>query len=152
MKRNLSITLGFVTALGLGIGIGRAQDAAPAKKPAQSTNAAPAQPLILPFAAVESSGPKQATNAPILRLPELEAPKPIPESGVRYGGLISQAGQMKQPLQLFNPLAPPEYGDGLQNLSLNPETGRAEGVTLFSIHFWHKSDPNKPRKNTRKQL
>lgn len=151
MKRNLTIISGFVTALGLGIAIGHAQDAAPAKKPAQPTNAAPAQAVIAPFATVES-GPKQATNAPVLRLPPLETPKPIPDSGVRYGGLISQAGQMKQPLQLFNPLAPPEYGNGLQNLALNPETGRAEGVTLFSIHFWHKSDPNKPRKNTRKQL
>lgn len=151
MKRNLSIVCGFVTVVALGVAVGRAQDAAKAKSSPQTTNAAPAQPVIAPFATIES-GPKQATNAAVVRLPDLATPKPIPDSGVRYGGLVSQVAQMKQPLQLLNPLAPPEYGDGLQNLSLNPETGRAEGVTFFSIHFWHKSDPNKPRKNTRKAL
>ncbi len=151
MKRNLSIVAGLLGVLSLGVAVGHGQDAAKPGNPPRATNAAPARPVVTPFAAVESN-PKQATNAPGLRLPELTAPKPIPDSGIKYGGFVSQVAQMEQPLQLINPLAPPEYGDGTQNLSLNPETGRAEGVTLFSIHFWHKSDPNKPRKKPHKAL
>src|SRR5262245_16955446 len=50
-------------------------------------------------------------------------------------GVIPQALGARNPLQLINPFAPPEYGDGTQNTSLNPETGRANGIIVFGLRF-----------------
>jgi len=66
-----------------------------------------------------------------------------PKAGTTtYGGVLAQASSMDQPLQLLNPLAPARYGDGSQNLAVDPLTGKPQGVTLFSISF-HKPSKKK---------
>ena len=112
-----------------------------------STNA----PLALPplpvlTNAVEIVDPAEdGTRLPPPRLPVLEKPAPVPAATGRYGGLIGQARATERPLQLFSPFAPPEYGDGTRNLSVNPRSGRAEGLTLFSIQFKPKPGGKKPK-------
>jgi hypothetical protein len=42
---------------------------------------------------------------------------------------------MRNPLKLIDPRAPREMGDGYDNVSRDPVTGRAEGIRLFTITF-----------------
>ncbi len=78
---------------------------------------------------------EDATRLPPAAVPLLVSPPPVPLTPTRYGGLVGQAVESGRPWQLFNPLAPPEWGDGTQNLSVNPVTGRAEGVILISFQL-----------------
>jgi hypothetical protein len=54
---------------------------------------------------------------------------------LQYEGLLPQMGRSDRPLQLLSPFAPLRYGDGFQNISVNPLTGRGEGINVFSIRF-----------------
>ncbi len=66
-------------------------------------------------------------------LPDPGSRREIELDRSRYGGLLGEAGRMDRPLQLLNPFAPAEYGDGTRHLTQDVFTGRAEGVVLFSI-------------------
>lgn len=55
--------------------------------------------------------------------------------GFVYSGIVVQLALAPQPLQLINPLAPTEYGNGKQNLSLDPMTKRPMGLNLFALSF-----------------
>jgi hypothetical protein len=133
----------WVVSWGLCVAAARAQNA-----PAV-TNALPPLPVLPALTnAVGSVEPAEdGTRLASPRLPRLEPPTPVPLAPTRYGGLVGQMRETDRPLQLFNPLAPPEYGDGTQNLSVNPRTGRAEGLTLFSIQLKPKSSAKKPKKH-----
>jgi hypothetical protein len=51
-------------------------------------------------------------------------------------GLIPRAIRGGNPLQMFNPFAPPEYGTGEENVSFDPGVpGKANGINFFSISF-----------------
>ena len=55
-------------------------------------------------------------------------------------GVIPRALRIEQPLQLINPLAPPEYGIGTEILSINnPPSGnptrKVEGISFFTFRF-----------------
>lgn len=78
---------------------------------------------------------QDATRLPPAAAPLLVSPPPVPLTPTRYGGLAGQAMESGRPWQLFNPLAPPEWGDGTRNLSVNPVTGRAEGLILISFQL-----------------
>jgi hypothetical protein len=52
-----------------------------------------------------------------------------------FDGVIPRALRAEQPLQLINPLAPPEYGIGAEILSINPLTHRVEGISFFTFRF-----------------
>jgi hypothetical protein len=54
---------------------------------------------------------------------------------LKYQGLIPMAAKVPNPLQLINPLAPREYGDGYQNVIFDPATKRQEGLKVFEIRF-----------------
>ena len=54
---------------------------------------------------------------------------------VQLEGAIPRAVRASNPLHLINPLAPPEYGNGWDNVTTNPETGRANGIVFFGIRF-----------------
>ena len=54
---------------------------------------------------------------------------------VNYGGMVPMLYRAEQPLQLFNPFAAARHGNGFNNLSFNPLTGRAEGLHVFAIKF-----------------
>lgn len=89
---------------------------------------------------------EDSTRLPPAVLPELVSPPPVPLTPTRYGGLVGQAIESGRPWQLFNPLAPPELGDGTQNLSVNPVTSRAEGLILFSFQLKSKPGAKKPQR------
>jgi hypothetical protein len=55
--------------------------------------------------------------------------------GVNYTGVLPQLRRADNPLQLINPFAPARYGNGYDNVSINPLTGRPEGIALFAIRF-----------------
>lgn len=76
--------------------------------------------------------------------PGVIRPEALPEGAVarelqldrsRYGGTLGEALLTERPLQLFNPLAPAEFGDGTRHLTQDVFTGRAEGVVLFSFRI-----------------
>ena len=54
---------------------------------------------------------------------------------VTYGGVVPMLYRADNPLQIINPFAPARYGNGFDNLSVNPITGRIEGVNIFAIKF-----------------
>jgi hypothetical protein len=71
---------------------------------------------------------------------ELRAAKPnnVVQSekypGIEYSGILVQSLR-NNPLQLFNPFAPTQYGDGEANTVRNVVTGRAAGLKVLSIRF-----------------
>ena len=54
---------------------------------------------------------------------------------VSYSGVLPQIKRADNPWQLINPLAPAKYGDGYQNVTRHPLTGRPDGIAVFSISF-----------------
>jgi hypothetical protein len=64
-------------------------------------------------------------------------PKPneIIKGNVAYSGIAVQLVKAGNPLQLFNPAAPPQYGSAEDNTLRNPITGRAFGLKIFSLRF-----------------
>lgn len=54
---------------------------------------------------------------------------------LEMGGVLPQLRRTDYPLHLFNPLAPPHYGSGVENLSVDPVTRRANGIVFLSIRF-----------------
>ena len=54
---------------------------------------------------------------------------------VSVDGIVPRLMRAEQPLQLINPLAPPEYGIGTEILSINPLTRRVEGISFFTFRF-----------------
>lgn len=71
---------------------------------------------------------------------ELRAAKPnnVVQSekypSMEYSGILVQSLR-NNPLQLFNPFAPTQYGDGEANTVRNIITGRAAGLKVLSIRF-----------------
>jgi len=54
---------------------------------------------------------------------------------LEVGGVLPQLHRTDYPLHLFNPLAPPHYGSGIENLSVDPLNRRANGIVFLSIRF-----------------
>ena len=54
---------------------------------------------------------------------------------VAHSGIVVQAIKADNPLQLLNPAAPEEYGNGEASVTREPKTGRVNGLRIFSIEF-----------------
>jgi len=54
---------------------------------------------------------------------------------VTYSGIVVQTLKADKPLQLLNPVAPEEYGNGETSVTREPKTGRVNGLRIFSIEF-----------------
>ncbi len=52
-----------------------------------------------------------------------------------YSGIVVQAIKADHPLQLLNPAAPDEYGNGEESVMREPTAGRVNGLRIFSIEF-----------------
>jgi hypothetical protein len=65
----------------------------------------------------------------------LERPNEYTVNNVTYEGIAVQLFRTDNPLQLFNPFAPAEYGLAEANVSLNPVTGKAAGLKVFGLRF-----------------
>jgi hypothetical protein len=74
-----------------------------------------------------------------LELKPARAVKPNEIAGTRanvsYSGIVPEVVKTDNPLQLINPWAPPEYGYGEQNLSLDITPRHAPGLKLISVNF-----------------
>ncbi len=96
---------------------------------ADATNASSVAPAV---PAVFNPPPPKA---PTLMTPSLQAPAKATAPKVEVGGAVPDVIYSRKPWQMVSPLAPREYGDGSQNVVRNWQTGRAEGVALFSFSF-----------------
>ena len=101
---------------------------------AQTTNASAskvtASQLKGPVQVIQSGGsPKTVVT--------LEQPKPneIVKGKVTYNGILVTAAKTGHPLQLVNPLAPPEYGLPEDNVVRDPGSGRVLGLKFFALKF-----------------
>lgn len=124
------------------------QEPAKAASPAPPAASSPAKTDAAPPLSPGSLG---VTGGQRLQ-PELVLPpnstnliRKAPVPGDQYGGLLPQMAKSPRPLEVLSPFAPASMGDGRENLSLNPITGQAEGVTLFSIHFNSNPKPKLPK-------
>jgi len=54
---------------------------------------------------------------------------------LRTDGVIPRVFRARHPLQLINPLAPPEYGNGLDNVTTDPQSGQANGIRFIGLKF-----------------
>ena len=67
---------------------------------------------------------------------ETELPKPRPPSAapiVPTEGAVQIALRTGQPIQLINPAAPAEYGNGNERVSHDPnDPGKPKGIVLFA--------------------
>jgi hypothetical protein len=50
-------------------------------------------------------------------------------------GAVPRGFRGGNPLQMLNPKAPAEYGTAGQSLSIDPATGKWNGIKLFEIYF-----------------
>ena len=107
---------------------------------AGTTNAAPA---------TATRAMKQPTNAaPALASQSLQVqrlrpgsvlgeakPNEIVVGRLTYSGMAVQAAKARNPLELLNPWAPPQYGSGMDNLVRYNASGTGPMLKLFSIDF-----------------
>ncbi len=116
--------------------------AAGAQQTAESGAAVPAISRTGPSASTPASlsspsAERPRTTAPGVRLQTAtSARKPSGEIRHDYDGVFVRASRTKNPLQLINPGAAPQFGPSEQFLSVNPITKKPEGIRLFSLRFW----------------
>jgi hypothetical protein len=65
----------------------------------------------------------------------LDRPNEVTVRNFTLDGISVQALRTDNPWQLINPLAPPEYGYGEDNVARDPINGKASGLKVFSIKF-----------------
>ena len=66
---------------------------------------------------------------------QMSLPNRVFGTNLKYQGVVPMAWRASNPLQLINPLAPLSYGDGNQNVIVNPATKQQEGVKLIQVRF-----------------
>jgi hypothetical protein len=96
---------------------------------AQSTNT----PAFAPVPSVQTTLPSQPP--PITVEIQPTPPNQVISGNLVYEGILVQTVKTDNPLQLINPLAPARYGNGQDNLDLDPITGGVTGLKLFSVGF-----------------
>ena len=115
---------------------------------AQSTNAAVTKSAALtnPAPIKTYSGLEAQTgpqNERTVNLGQLK-PNEIARGNVIFSGIAVQVAKKGKPLQLINPLAPPQYGSPEDNIVRQPQTalvpsdlpnGRPPGLKIFAIRF-----------------
>lgn len=61
---------------------------------------------------------------------------PRPHSNPDVEGVIPEIIRLKKPWELINPFAPPEYGNGSENTTKDPnDPGKPKGIILFGISW-----------------
>jgi hypothetical protein len=64
-----------------------------------------------------------------------EKPNEITTDRATYKGVAVQMIKTDNPLQLVNPLAPPRYGRGEDNVVRDPITRKVTGISFLTIEF-----------------
>ena len=99
--------------------------------------------LLAAGASAQAPGMDRNLNTRAARLEREKAMVAQPEKSknqilgrrVTYSGIVVQAIKADNPLQLLNPAAPEEYGNGEESVTREPKTGRVNGLKIFSIEF-----------------
>jgi hypothetical protein len=84
--------------------------------------------------AMESQLNARLAKASMLSLSEAK-PNEIVKDKVTYSGILVEAVETDNLLQLFNPFAPAKYGSAQDNTIEDPASGKARGWKFFSIRF-----------------
>jgi acyl-CoA synthetase (NDP forming) len=116
-----------------------------------NTTASPVKPAPTNTVGVVAT-PSTESSISVKAMQSLEQTKPVPpppneirtEKGT-VSGVIPQAVKTDNPLQLVNPAAPKEYGEAKDNTVVDPRTGQAQGIKLFSFS-WFSSDRKKAKR------
>jgi hypothetical protein len=70
-----------------------------------------------------------------LELPSAPKPNEIVKGNITFSGSAVEVVKTKRPLQLLNPLAPPQYGSPEDNVARDPINGKVRGLKIFAIKF-----------------
>jgi hypothetical protein len=70
-----------------------------------------------------------------LELPATSKPNELAKGNVTFSGSAVEVVKTKRPLQLLNPLAPPQYGSPEDNIARDPVNGKVTGLKIFAIKF-----------------
>ena len=110
-----------------------------------NTPAARIVPQVAPVATEPQPGPEPADQGlqalitkqlpQTLSLVDEAKPNEIIGKRFKFSGVLVQAAKTDNLLQLFNPLAPVEYGDADDNLLHDPISSAPAGIKLFAIQF-----------------
>jgi hypothetical protein len=84
--------------------------------------------------AMESQLNTRLAKASLLSLSDVK-PNEIVKDKVTYSGILVEAVETDNLLQLFNPFAPAKYGSARDNTIEDPASGKARGWKFFSIRF-----------------
>lgn len=85
---------------------------------------------------VASMGPPATLEqAPPLTAPGTNQVPYFIRKRATYQGTVPRASRSKNRWQMINPFAPASHGSGWDNVAVDPNTGRAAGVAVFSIRF-----------------
>ena len=100
-----------------------------------SAGAQPANtpPVSAPEPTVQTTLPSQPPP-PTIELQRVP-PNQVISGKLVYEGIFVETVKMDNPLQLLNPLAPPRYGNGDDNLDLDPITGGLTGLKFLTVRF-----------------
>ena len=82
-----------------------------------------------------SAAPSSTSSQFNLGLPAAPKPNEIVNGKLTFSGSGVEAVKTKRPLQLLNPLAPPQYGSPEDNLARDPINGKVTGLKIFAIKF-----------------
>jgi hypothetical protein len=66
---------------------------------------------------------------------QTERPNEITNGNMSFSGIFVETVKTRRPLQLLNPLAPPEFGSPEDNLVRDMNTKRILGLKFFEIRF-----------------
>ena len=88
-----------------------------------------------PPAADASLHKKLPTTADTFVLPQVTGPQAAPTTHVTFDGALVHASRAGQFWQAVNPFAPEEFGQGYDNVTVDPHTRQPTGIVLFSIRF-----------------
>jgi hypothetical protein len=95
------------------------------------TNAAPLQSIDVDQWSL--SGLNQPDLTPMLTLEE--KPNELRLGKITLSGSLVEAVKVSNPLQLFNPWAPREYGESQDNAAFSAISNQVTGWKLFAIDF-----------------
>jgi hypothetical protein len=93
--------------------------------------------LILLVSGAYADPPPQGYSATGTKKRDNRLLKPPPVSNrTEMGGVLPRAFSAGgNPLQMLNPRAPAQYGTAAQAVSIDPDTGKWNGIKLFEIFF-----------------
>jgi len=84
----------------------------------------------------QQANPDAGFVAPRPKRTQVEASSVEKPAPYDINGVVAQAFKIKKPLELVNPLAPQQYGDGQESVSWDPDNPeKPKGIILFGIQW-----------------